>query len=277
MIHVCYRRFASRYASGDQDAKDFIVLFAASKLINQSLDPRTILDDNQKLACLSVRLALDYNPLIPDTYVVLDAWLQELTQVERHMRICLQADTNQGHFKTIAPAEPLLATGARLVMNSTAFNPSYALQRVLQQPFIERGTRGEACVELLMCLASDRASEGGQVYSVVDFLENLFRTLPGRSTSPDNWKQATSSVIHPLFRDQWEDVSLSNVMKGAKMNFSYFVRLEDYRCINRNFLWRLMIRGAAAICPQGNSGVDGVAPLIFWDGKLGRWSIGAII
>jgi hypothetical protein len=54
-------RFGAQYEHGDDTIKDHIVNFAAEKLLNQTPDENEPLTADQKLVCLSVRLALDFS------------------------------------------------------------------------------------------------------------------------------------------------------------------------------------------------------------------------
>jgi hypothetical protein len=76
-------RFGARYEHGDDTIKNNIVDFATEMLLNRTPGDGQSLTDDQKLAYLSVRLALDFNPYTTD------ARLKELNLITNHLRVCL--------------------------------------------------------------------------------------------------------------------------------------------------------------------------------------------
>ena len=75
-------RFGTRYEYGDATIKDHIVGFTAEKLLNQTPDENEPLTDDQKLACLSVQLALNFDPYTADVRQ------KELNLIENHLQVC---------------------------------------------------------------------------------------------------------------------------------------------------------------------------------------------
>src|SRR5260370_39394772 len=79
-------RFGSLYDAGDKAVREDIITFAATKLLNAEPDKVEELTDDQRLACLSQRIPLEFNST---TYI---AQANERKQVEGHMRVCLKID-----------------------------------------------------------------------------------------------------------------------------------------------------------------------------------------
>lgn len=259
-------RLASRYHQGSDRTKRNIINFAAQKLLNRPYTFEDPFSPKEKLACLSVRLALAFNPFTPTSRE------KEMEQVEHHLRVCIQVSNTLDSVLTLAPAEPLLGEAARLIMtNGRSFRPVNALREEFRLPDVERGPRGEACVALMACLASDAASlkAKSRVFTVKGFLDNLFRDK--------QWADATPSVIHPRHKSKFNDQKLRHVLSGSKMYFSYFIKVNNHRLINKQFLWRLLARGAAIICANCQPGADLIIPYVYYDRKVNRWTVGAII
>ncbi|KAI0260880.1 hypothetical protein BC834DRAFT_503549 [Gloeopeniophorella convolvens] len=102
--------FATRYLCGDENIKAAIVDFAVDQLLAMRTSRRgTMLSQSQELACLAVRLPLEFT---------LDSALSS-TQVERHMRVCLSAEPGEGlqGLLTVASSEPLLAEASMRAFN----------------------------------------------------------------------------------------------------------------------------------------------------------------
>ena len=70
--------------------------FAAEKLLDR---PMT---DALKLACLSVRLALDFNPFTAE------ALQNELEQIENHLRARIRVSDSFDRVKSVSPSNPSL-------------------------------------------------------------------------------------------------------------------------------------------------------------------------
>jgi hypothetical protein len=53
--------------------------------------------------------------------------------------------------------------------------------------------------------------------------------------------------------------------------------VSDYKVINRDFLWRLIARGAAGICADMQCGIDIIIPFLYRDNILKKENISAFI
>ena len=66
------------------------------------------------------------------------------------------------------------------------------------------------------------------------------------------------------------------VFAASKMYFNHFIKVHDFRVINRAFLWLLIARGAAVLFADGQCGVDVLLPFLYFDNKLRRDNVSAI-
>lgn len=107
-----------------------------------------------ELACIAVRLGVDFRGR---------NWEEqepERAQVERHMRLCLTADSTFSTVVTIAPSEPLLAEAAFLLSTDKNIKKTSlpnALLAHIDSSYLAMGDRGELVAALLVLLARDAA------------------------------------------------------------------------------------------------------------------------
>ena len=142
-------RFPKRFDNGDQYIKSSIVDFAADKLLCRPSQGTTLeLEPDEALACLAVRLGLDFKAT---------TWLDstaECNQVEHHMRLCLSATEGFYNMVTISPSEPLLAEASWVMQRS--LGPIAAPRTLLShinESYLNAGDRGEVVATLLLLLA----------------------------------------------------------------------------------------------------------------------------
>ena len=223
----------------------------------------------QKLSCLSHRLPIQ---LQSTTYTSLD---QEQEQVEAHMRVCLQVLPGFEGMITTCPSEPILSEAAYDVMSNPNFGAPRALQEVMTRFSIDKGDRGEFVVMLLFTLARDRAvaqqkfAPGYRVITVNKFLKNLFwQSDMILSALPSDAYKKSRTVSKTILADAFSD---------AKIHFNHFVKMHQRSTINREYLLRLISRGAAVLCATGQAGVDGVIPFIYRESNLRVENVGVIL
>lgn len=237
-----------------------MVTFTRTKLLGESnVDPKN-LTDPQKLACLAMRLGLDFQAT---------EWSNrgpERTQLERHMRLCLVGTPGFRTMVTISPSEPLLADAAAVDMGK--WSVAEALLKHLKGSYLCKGDRGELIASLLLLLARDNAlkvprplrglthgSDGRQrVVSVVNFLTSLLNCDP---------KLVNKHLPHCFDTSGQKTKTLGAAFKDASIWFNHFVKVHDYGVINEKFLWHFIVRGAAVVCANGHIGVDVFLPILF--------------
>ena len=213
---------------------------------------------------MAIRLALEFNA------TTLVSQNRERTQIEKHMRVFLMMNPGFETAVTIAPSEPLLAEAACLLMQDhKAFHLPRALLSEFEGPGLDKGNRGELICLVLLLMARDVAVQQTNPVAIEVLLfmrkllaskwhSNIFDSKPARS------------------RTNEEHRSFSEVFARSKMHFNHFIKVHDFRVINRAFLWLLIARGAAVLCADYQCGVDVLLPFLYFDNKLGRDNVSAI-
>jgi hypothetical protein len=257
-------RFAARYIKGDAEVKKSIITFAGEKLLCRPFPPSDDLSDVEKLACISVRIPLEFS------LGYMHSRQREQILVEKHLRVCLQVNPGIETPITIAVSEPLLAEASYYIMNETKFDFPRALLAELGHQGLDKGNRGELIAMVLCLLARDAAARrlDNRVIPICDFIQELLNP------------EASSDVLlsKPVqARDPKEvDKTFRATFCKSKIFFNHFIKLHDNEIINRQFLWVLIARGAAGICTHYQIGIDIIIPFLFWDNHLRRENVSAI-
>ena len=248
--------FGTRFENGGQGVQDEIVEFAASKLIcGQSENMQNGLNDDQKLgmenrltpfcsrlidilfsrsACMAVRLSLEFNS------TALESQQRERLQVAKHMHICIKVNDGFETIVSVAPSEPILAEGARLLMSNPKFNLPKSLLRELQVPGL--------------------AKTNTRAVSVHEFFKNLLNS--------DDYAELLDAMPS---RQKNESVAT------FRETFSKSIKIQDFRMVNQKYLWMFIARGAAILCANNEVGIDVVIPFLYYDDKLARWNVSAML
>ncbi|KAI0260881.1 hypothetical protein BC834DRAFT_503581 [Gloeopeniophorella convolvens] len=261
--------FATRYLCGDESIKAAVIDFATDQLLAMRMSSGTMLSKDQKLACLAVRLPLEFT---------LDSALSS-NQVEEHMRVCLSAEPGGGlqGLLTVASSEPLLAEASMRAFKLSQSNASEHLRYCMQSSDLSTGGRGELAASLMLLTARDDAlgSHEGYTVSVVQFLEALI----GKGVSGDGVKpycfrdNDITSGREPLVAE----TPLRETFRRSRIWFNHFIRVRSDELINRCYLWRYIVRGAAVCCATGGKGVHFVIPFIYHDAVLASSNVSAIL
>ena len=249
-------RFGSLYDAGDKAVREDIITFAATRLFNAEPDKVEELTDDQRLACLSQRIPLEFNST---TYI---AQANERKQVEGHMRVCLKIDAAFESMITVSASEPLLSEAAYSIMAQASFNVPKAMKSVLEGFSINKGDRGEFLVMLLLIVARDKVvgppvehglPAGSRIIDVASFLSGgLFQRLPSLQT------------LHQDFPD-------------SKMHFNHYVKVHEYAAIDAESLLLLASRGAGILCANGQYAIDGINPFLFHGTTLAFENLGLLL
>ncbi|KAF8519088.1 hypothetical protein BU17DRAFT_47994, partial [Hysterangium stoloniferum] len=266
MAHLGRPLFGTRYdAAWDQDMKNDILRFAQLKLINCEPSRAPVgLTKEQCFACLSVRLALEFNS------TTFTGHCQEQEQVERHMRVCLSVDESFESMKTVSPSEPILAeAAAQLMYGDYGFQAPEALKCVLEDFSIHKGDRGEPLGLLLLCLARDMTicdeDHPTRVATVFHFMSNLFNNIKNNHTfGPSIFNKNEKRTFKQTFENSW-------------IYFSHFIKVREYKVTSREYLTALIFRGAAVLCANSQKGIDAIIPFLYEDKKIQRTSVSVIL
>jgi hypothetical protein len=233
---------------------------------------------------MSVRLALEFNARTTE------AQTRERTQVERYMRICILGHKDFETMVSISPSEPLLAEASRYIMNACpTFDLPGALLKEMELSSLDNGDRGELIAEMLLILAVDAAIKKRKRVRTT----TMNQTLDPNGLGTQPVAVSLSSFITALVDEQWHQAILQSMpsksrtktqgkrtfertFSQSKVYFTHFIKTDDPQVISRDFLWRLIARGAAVLCANGQAGVDIAIPFMYLDQKLERQTISAI-
>jgi hypothetical protein len=248
-------RFGSLYDVGDQAVQEDIISFAAMKLLNAEPTAVQEFTDDQKLACLSQRIPLEFNST---TYV---AQVNERKQVEGHMRVCLKIDATFESMVTVSASEPLLSEAAYTIMAKTSFDVPKAMKSVLEGFAIHKGDRGEFLIMLLFTIARDNAvgppdQDGLPTQSrVVDVAPFLTQKL---------FRHRNLELLHTDFPE-------------AKMHFNHYVKVHEHAAIDAESLLLLSGRGGGILCANSQYAIDGINPFLCHGMTLALGNLGLIL
>jgi hypothetical protein len=240
---------------------------------------------------LAVRLALSFNSSTTEVQEI------EKQQVEKHLRVCMLVHDGFERVVTIAPSEPLVAEAARNLMSASKYAtdmPS-SLLKILEIPGMDKGERGELAAEVILLKAYDsaytstvnqpsttRTTRSSASSPVVDanqsravklltFIEHLLHT---GSTTP----LKPSSFFPTKMRIQGDGkASFNKTFSNSWIYFNHFVKLDEGAVINREFLWRLILRGAVVACANNQRGTDFVLPFLLDGTSITPENVSAII
>ena len=218
-------------------------------MLNAELDKVEELTDDQRLACLSQRIPLEFNST---TYI---AQANERKQLEGHMRVCLKIDAPFESMITVSASEPLLPEAAYSIMAQALFNVLKAMKSVLEGFSINKGDRGEFLAMLFLIIARDKVvgppaehgllPAGPRIIDVVSFLSgSLFQPVPS---------------LQALYQD----------FPNSKMHFNHYVKVHEYAAIDAESLLLLSSRGEGILCANGQYAIDGINPFLSCGTTLG--------
>ncbi|KAF8332488.1 hypothetical protein F5887DRAFT_1063857 [Amanita rubescens] len=189
-----------------------------------TLAKKVALDGNwdleRMLACLSRRLPIQINPT---NYV---------SQAAERKQSVLDIDVVFDSMETVASSEPLLSEAAYSIMARESFDPVKAFKSVLEGFAVHKGDHGEFIALLLLTLARDQAV-GPPV---------KWRTHP-----ECRFFDFASFVHGYLFSKSPSASGLENLQHefpDAKMHFNHFIKLLDFKSVDKKCLSALMTRGA---------------------------------
>lgn len=185
---------------------------------------------------------------------------------------------------TVAPSEPLVAEAARDLMldSNYRFSMPSALLDVLEIPGMDKGNRGELAAEVIILKAYDSAytstaketADGPRKETRTSTLTSAGRTRAVKLLTfikhllniPD---LNLSSIRPTKARTKTEGKSsFKHTFSNSWIYFNHFVKVDDAAVINREFLWRLILRGAGVICADNQGGSDIILPFLIRGKKI---------
>ena len=248
-------RFAAMYDAGDRAVQQDIILLAKLKLLNSEPIDVERLSNDQKLACLSLRVPIEF---ISTTYIDRE---NEQRQVEGHMRVCIKVDANLESMITTSPSEPILSEAAYNVMIHPSFNVPKVMKSVLEGFSINKGDRGEFLVMLMFTITRDKTvgppdahgSPKSRILNVAEFLSRNFFRKP--------------SSLKDILTD----------FANSHMHFNHYIKLHQHAAIDAESLLLLSTRGAAILCANNQHAIDGINPFLFKGTSFRRDNLGLIL
>jgi hypothetical protein len=284
VVVVRYLRLGGRFwtmiaGAGDRkaDLLSTIIDFARAKLLCQSkidVEHHKLLKPHASTAVVDVRLMLDYEPRREASR------LFEAELVAGHMRMAYSVPQSREYLRSGYPSEPLLAEAAAQQMHVFRSKDPEAVLTILMHKvkdgLIDKGERGELVARELLLSAYDRAIEN-------EFFQSRAATVDAPSLQIPFYSKGVSliSFLQELFAPEYAEeileslpnnvplkTTLKEAFKHAKVRFTHFGKMADDSGTTTAAVWAALIRGMAIICRSGESCVDLILPILFWDEKL---------
>ena len=197
--------------------------------------------------------------------------------MEGHMRVCLKIDAAFESMATVSASEPLLSEAAYAMMSKPLFDAPKQFRNVLEGFAVHKGDRGEFVVLLLLTLARDKAvgppDRGGRPQGKCRFFDAT--SFISRHLFRDPFDMIQTRVITPKSAEALKE--LQNDFPDAKMHFNHFVKLHDYKSIDKLCLLLLMTRAAGVLCANNFSSIDAINVFLRSGTKLVLDNLGLIL
>jgi hypothetical protein len=236
------------------------------------INPDSKQHEDAILACLMCRLGLDFNRWSYETRE------REMIHVESYMRVCLQADPSFDGIYSISPSEPILAEGARMVMQTVSFDGASILAQEYRRPEVERGLHGESIGKLLIVLATDMIAKPGKpkALEVTEFMQRLCGSPSTEGVLVCNVLDALPSCVHPdsgiALTTRFQDI-----FKGSKMNMNHFTKAGNSAVLDRKYGWARILRCSGLDCSDIQPAVDIIILFMYYDEALGCYNVTFIL
>jgi hypothetical protein len=91
------------------------------------------------------------------------------------------------------------------------------------------------------------------------------------------WHASVKNAQPSHLKNDADKVPFREAFKDAVAYFTQFIKVHDWKVINRSFLWLALARGAAILCADNQAGLDIIIPILIRDGPLARKNVTAII
>jgi hypothetical protein len=227
------------------------------------------LQTSAKLACLSVRFALEF------MFVGSNGRKMKATLVQQHLRLCFGASPGFSRLSTAAESEPSLAKAVSRFINGLTIDrdtDSRAAVRLLEgcTDWISYGHRGELVASLLVMQARDIGQAKYHQREWVFIRDFMKALLP-----PDNYNVLMATL--PTYHSDNRSAPSGTTFNDAKKWFNHIIRFDRGKMIHVRHLWKFVSRGAMIIFPPGYHGIDIVVPVCFKRNALSRNNMTAIL
>ena len=237
----------------------------------------------QMLSCLCQRIPIEFLSARYASQIS----KEEKDQVHSHMRVILKICNSFETMVSTSPSEPVLSEAAYAVMTTRSdFSAPQALQQILDGFAVNKGEVGELLVALLFILSCDytigpadqfgHPPGGERCCSVTHLLTSLFCASVSTSeghvdiTASHGWRCQPGGISN-------QTLPLGDAFKNSKIYFHHFIKVHEHALFDKKHLMRLMARGAAMLCANGQPGVDGIIPFLLDGDKITPDNIGIIM
>jgi hypothetical protein len=197
-----------------------------------------------------------------------------MTQVAKHMRVCLGVKEGFESAVTVAASEPILTEAAATIMQHIrSFRSCRALQNILQWPGMSKGDRGELIVsnitiDTLDSLIQDRQRQS-LIVNATSYFEALFGSNHYNNTIRDSFPSTLAHEDH--------NKTFAETFKEARLYITHFIKVYDYESLSAEFLLKCIVRGVAIVCADNQRGIDMVLPMLYKDSVLKIENITCIV
>ncbi len=236
-----------------------MVQFAIQKLLCGSQDHKISGDTKREFAIMSRRLALDFDTTVCNGKEKQEAERNQMTQVERHMRVCLGVKEGLDSAVTVAASEPILSEAAAIVMQQPGFRSCQSLRNILQWPGMSKGDRGE----LITCNISidtldsvmfeDRQLKSLSV-EVTEYFQALFAS--------NIYTKKIQSMLPSKLADEGRNHTFAATFANSRIYVTHFIKVYDYKVLSVEFLAKCAARGVAIVCADNQRAVDVIFPIV---------------
>jgi hypothetical protein len=269
-------RWQSRYENGDDNIKRTIVIFAIEKLLYRPYNPKENMATSleEQFAVLSYRLALEFDTPSCSGWKRWDAERNQIVQVKKHMRVCLDVEEGSETIVTVAASEPILVRAAATVMQHKDFSSCRTLHDISKWPGIRKGDRGEHIVANITIDTLDGlAFKDRTLLSFVVKTTSYFEALFAQNLYKDNIQNAMPSRLHD---DSDEPKTFGETFKDSYIYVTHFIKFCD-SVLTDGCIMALAARGIAIIYADNQTGVDMILPMVYKDKVLRRTNMTVIM
>ena len=236
-----------------------MVDFAIQKLLCAAKDYNISGDTEREFAIMSRRLALDFDTTVCDRKEKQEAELNQMTQVERHMRVCLGVKEGLDSAVTVAASEPILSEAAAIVMQQSGFRSSQSLRNILKWPGMSKGDQGEliTCnisIDTLDSLMFEDHQLKSLSVEVTSYFEALFAS--------DIYTKKIQSMYPSKLADESRNQTFASTFANSRIYVTHFIKVYDYKVLSVEFLAKCAVRGVAIVCADNQRAVDVIFPIV---------------
>jgi hypothetical protein len=236
-----------------------MVNFAIQKLLCGQPVSRIVGNTELEFAVMSRRLALDFDTTVCNGDDKSSAERNQMTQVERYMRVCLGVKEGLDSAVTVASSEPILSEAAATAMQQIRLRSCQSLRNILQWPGMSKGDRGE----LITCNISIDTLDS------VMFVNRQLKSLSVEVTSyfqalfaSDIYTKKIQSMLPSRLADKGREHTFAATFANSCIYVTHFIKVYDYNVLSVEFLAKCAARGAAIVCADYQRAVDVVIPVI---------------